>query len=485
LALSGAIDSLPSKEERPSPAGTKVGTNPKVGNAPETSKPAQPKPQPASDNFLKATASKLTNSERPEGDNRDSKQILKDSGALSGLFKNATNTNSSAYGRDANPDNITQKLEKICGDGKPGSLDREPDAMYRASQFVEHFDKDGNGMIDGYTKDAEAIHGTEAGQLQDATRGEGYGAIKDSGLERSAKDTKDITAKDIVDANPLLKNLSPNYKELLKLKVGDFENDTGAARDAVHVLGKIKLSKNADGTERPRDIAKDSIIHGIDHRSQATQGTEAELLVNYLKNGEAALKSGKLDKPDNSPVTTGLGKEVDDIVNQSPTLQAQIRAFLKTGGQIVFEATDDGEVGNSNDVEIVIDEDQKDPKAVVGILGHEVGHTSDGSKSAHLGIRTKEEYAEGKIRAEAVANFNAAKVEDELDAKGIHLEDKVSTYGYGDIEREAFDQYKKDGNKDAAIDKIADHISAPDNGPPGENISWKQWLKSYHEDLGL
>lgn len=82
---------------------------------------------------------------------------------------------------------VKDNLKKQVGD-----FDNDPDAAYRASHVLQHIkrsktsdgkDRSGDvtrdGRIEGFTKDGDAPHGTEAGLLQDFGKN-GYSALQDN-----------------------------------------------------------------------------------------------------------------------------------------------------------------------------------------------------------------------------------------------------------------------------------------------------------------
>ena len=115
----------------------------------------------------------------------------------------------------------------------------------------------------------------------------------------------DRSAKDIIDADPTLKNLGnqSGVKDNLKKQVGDFENDPDAAYRASKVLDYVKSSKTSDGDERSGDVKDDGKINGFTKDGDARHGTEAGLLQDFGKNGYSALPDDhQLDKTNDKHV---------------------------------------------------------------------------------------------------------------------------------------------------------------------------------------
>jgi hypothetical protein len=208
----------------------------------------------------------------PQGDKRSAREIIDDSP----LLKNLGNQNG-----------VKDRLKERVGD-----FDRDADAAFRAVQVLEHIEKYnengksisggdiGNGKIDGFTKGGEAKHGTEAGRLQDFGK---YGfdnlkrelprrpdpkhdeaARKEAealGIKWERPKGDERSAKEIVDDNPLLKNLGNqgHVKDMLKERVDDFDRDADAAFRAAQVLRHIeKFDGNGniqDGKKKLSDRA--------------------------------------------------------------------------------------------------------------------------------------------------------------------------------------------------------------------------------------
>ncbi len=146
------------------------GTNPTgagaVGGTPQGGASAPPKPS--------------ADDKRPAGDTRSAEQIIDDNPTLKNL---------------GNQSHVKDNLKKQVGD-----FEHDPDAAYRASKVVDYVKgsktSDGgersggvkdDGKIDGFTKDGDARHGTEAGLLQDFGK-DGYSALKDDHRLDATKD---------------------------------------------------------------------------------------------------------------------------------------------------------------------------------------------------------------------------------------------------------------------------------------------------------
>ncbi len=117
---------------------------------------------------------------RPAGDTRSAAQIIDDNPTLKNL---------------GNQSHVKDNLKKQVGD-----FEHDPDAAYRASKVLDYVkssktssgddrssDVKDDGKIDGFTKDGDARHGTEAGLLQDFGK-DGYSALKDDHRLDTTKD---------------------------------------------------------------------------------------------------------------------------------------------------------------------------------------------------------------------------------------------------------------------------------------------------------
>ncbi|GGJ85896.1 hypothetical protein [Pseudomonas matsuisoli] len=241
--------------------------------------------------------------ERPEDDKRSAKDIIEDSPLLKNL---------------GNQSGVKDMLKERVGD-----FENDADAAFRAEQVLEHvvsFDGEGNRLvgddvrndsIDGFTKGGDAKNGTEAGRLQDFGK---YGFSHLEGeLQHTSKapDDKEAreqaaalgivwerpendkrTAQEIIDGDPLLKNLGnqSGIKDMLKERVGDFENDADAAFRASQVLEHIE-THDADGKVLSGGDVGNGSINGFTKGGEAKNGTEAGRLQDFGKYGFSSLKA--------------------------------------------------------------------------------------------------------------------------------------------------------------------------------------------------
>lgn len=335
----------------------------KVASAPVDPKSVDPSNTKAWDEAKEQAKEAGIRWERPEDDKRTAKEILDDSELLKNLGNQA---------------GVRESLEKRVN----GKIGVDADATYRAVQVLEHIerfggdgkrlvgDDIGNGEINGFSKDNEAYNGTEAGRLQDFGK---YGFANLKGelqhIESASEDPKareqaealgiewvlpegdDRTAKDIIDKNPLLKNLGnqSHVKEMLKERVGDFENDPDAAHRAAQVLEHIEQYDGDGNRIASRDVGNGE-INGFRKSGEADHGTEAGRLQDFGKYGFESLK-GKIrdsgnaaDDKDARAKAEALGihwerpetdkRSAKDIIENNPLLkdlgnQSGVKDMLK------------------------------------------------------------------------------------------------------------------------------------------------------------
>lgn len=287
--------------------------------------------------------------ERPIDDKRSAQEIINDSPLLKNL---------------GNQSGVKDALKERVGD-----FEKDPDAAYRAVQVLDHveqLDENGNriaskaidnGKIDGFTSSGEARHGTEAGRLQDfgkygfeSLRGElkHPDNVTDDAATREKAKSLGITwerpkgdersAQDIINDNPLLKNLGnqSGAKDALKERVGDFENDPDAAYRAVQVLDHIEQLDENGNRLASKDINNEK-IDGFTSSGEARHGTEAGRLQDFGKYGFDSLR-GELKSPDHASddgaaraKAESLGivwelpksdeRSAQDIINDNPLLK--------------------------------------------------------------------------------------------------------------------------------------------------------------------
>lgn len=264
-------------------------------------KPEDPKAGEAWELAVKQAKDAGIEWQRPKDDTRTAQEIIDDSPLLKNL---------------GDQSDVKKMLENRVGD-----FTNDPDAAYRATQVLEHIEKldEGgnrvagkdvnNGRVDGFTKGGDAKHGTEAGRLQDFGK-YGFsnlkGELKDLssasndpqgreqaealGIKWERPENDQRSAQEIIDDNPLLKNLGnqSGVKDMLKEQVGDFDTDADAAYRAGQVMDRISMF-DATGKALSGGDVFNSSVDGFTKSGEAKHGTEAGRLQDFGKYGFSAL----------------------------------------------------------------------------------------------------------------------------------------------------------------------------------------------------
>lgn len=174
-------------------------------------------------------------------------------------------------------------------------------------------------------------------------------------------------------------------------------------------------------------------------------------------------------------VVTGLGAEADALAAKSPTLQQQLKALQEQGVKIEY-----GEPGKGSHFErravpptIIIDGNERsNPADAVGTLAHEVGHATNPYVATYL---SKDAYINGTLADEASAQMNGMKVQREILTNGgpeIIIGNNKNAEYYNSV----YDQFLRDGKRDAAIGAISERYRT------GEQISG--YLNGVHPTYG-
>ncbi|KFE53476.1 type III effector HrpK domain-containing protein [Pseudomonas syringae] len=264
-------------------------------------KPEDPKAGEAWELAVKQAKDAGIEWQRPKDDTRTAQEIIDDSPLLKNL---------------GDQSDVKKMLEN-----RVGHFTNDPDAAYRATQVLEHIEKldEGgnrvagkdvnNGRVDGFTKGGDAKHGTEAGRLQDFGK-YGFsnlkGELKDLssasndpqareqaealGIKWERPENDQRSAQEIIDDNPLIKNLGnqSGVKDMLKEQVGDFDTDADAAYRAGQVMDRISMF-DATGKSLSGGDVFNSSVDGFTKSGEAKHGTEAGRLQDFGKYGFSAL----------------------------------------------------------------------------------------------------------------------------------------------------------------------------------------------------
>jgi hypothetical protein len=124
------------------------------------------------------------------------------------------------------------------------------------------------------------------------------------------------------------------------------------------------------------------------------------------------------------PVTTGLGADIDNLVNQSDTLSANLQALLAQGWTISYGEAGKGTFADRNTKTIVVDPNQRgNPTAAVQSLAHESGHALYALEpEVPMAGLTREQYIQQNLdrhlRDEGEATLMNAQVRNEINGNG-------------------------------------------------------------------
>jgi type VI secretion system secreted protein VgrG len=145
--------------------------------------------------------------------------------------------------------------------------------------------------------------------------------------------------------------------------------------------------------------------------------------------------------PDPDKVVTGLGEEVDKIVNQSPTLQKHIRELQARGWKIEFGSAGVGGIGKDDDVIFIDPSLKKRPDQMAAVLAHEVGHARHPVADVPREGLSREEYMRRRVDAyldsEGAAALETVRYQEEVRANGGNLD--IAGF-HDDAYREIYDQ---------------------------------------------
>jgi hypothetical protein len=239
------------------------------------------------------------NDTRPPGDTRSADQIVADNPTLANL---------------GNQGHVMDNLKKQCGDWTDPSLtpDQRADAAYRASEVLNYIKSsaasDGSarsssvtddGKIDGFTKDGDARHGTEAGALKDFGE-QGYGALSSTHSLDTTTDShvnKDGTTESNLQwagkqiGNALLTGFSDFEK--FASKIGSFVGDLH-----IPVISQIASAGSvaAEVWGDEADVVKTAINGGDWKQAQKAAGIDigetAAGAVTEIPGGKQVVKGG-------------------------------------------------------------------------------------------------------------------------------------------------------------------------------------------------
>lgn len=453
---------------------------------------------------------------RPEGDTRSAEQIIKDTPLLAQL---------------GNQSGVKDNLKKQVGD-----FEKDADAAYRASKVLEHveyIDEDGkltdgkdvgNDKVDGFTKDGEARHGTEAGRLQDFGK-YGYSSLRgeviksDLNPDQKRPDGDTRSAKEIIDATPLLKNLGnqSDVKEKLKDQVGDFENDADAAYRATQVLEHVvsidengKLLTGYDAKDKDNDR-----IDGFTSKKEARHGTEAGRLQDFGKYGYSSLKGDLIhveekthtdkaappDEPQDVQAlrdkydipTFGAEGLMDMELPNDKTVGGQtaenfvqtIRDDIKSGK--LKEDSDEAKIVKLMDAQAALDNgyDLYGYAESINTGGGGTYRETDKTPTKLNGEDVKEMVDEDKLAKEISDLMGKEGIKDRYDTELQKSVGSLSEERLSEVREQVFPALFKDGTRDANLNFEDYVIAMNDSGDPKKSEMAELDVDRYFESLRI
>ncbi len=197
--------------------------------------------------------------------------------------------------------------------------------------------------------DMSAMFGSQKG-VSETEKDTSVPPTDDNLQGRPANDTR--SAQEIIDANPVLKNLGDQKdikRDELKKRFGDWTEDNpdpdsraDAAYNMARVLNSIKGLNNREGGSRG-DLADNGKIDGITKDGDARHGTEAGVLKDIAEQGLKALPSnGNLPQTNDSHVRLdGTNKdnfqwamgEIGKVLSNIPILKSVLAPMFNNMGE--------------------------------------------------------------------------------------------------------------------------------------------------------
>jgi uncharacterized Zn-binding protein involved in type VI secretion len=153
-----------------------------------------------------------------------------------------------------------------------------------------------------------------------------------------------------------------------------------------------------------------------------------------------------------SPLKGKLGDNVDTLIVKSPTLVKNLKTLESQGWKIDYGTTGGGSFANRREKTITLDSNLKgDEKQATQVLAHEVGHALHPYEQD---TRSRQAYLNGTLDDEGAATLKNIQVQREIiQAGGPNIRIAGDEKNHPSYE-EAYNQFQKDGNYQAAIRKI-------------------------------
>jgi type VI secretion system secreted protein VgrG len=187
-------------------------------------------------------------------------------------------------------------------------------------------------------------------------------------------------------------------------------------------------------------------------------------------------------------VTTGLGTDVDEILNKSPSLKAKMKALLDDGWTI--DAAPGNPVECDKEAKIIRIDTDESANEQVQSLAHEAGHAAyQTDPEVPMAGKTKQEYVDANL-------MNDLKDEGEATLSNIEARNEILENGGPDIGiagntdnhpayQESYDNYQESGDRDAAREEIgtifADGEEAGDTGKSYRDY-YSEWYEENYDD---
>lgn len=192
-----------------------------------------------------------------------------------------------------------------------------------------------------------------------------------------------------------------------------------------------------------------------------------------------------------APKGSGLGQDVDDIVNKSPTLKGNIEALQKQGYTISYGEKGKGTYVNKESKSIVIDENSKgDPMSVVQSLAHESGHamyTADPYQG--MDGKTRDEYVKANtnsnLKDEGEATITNLIVREELMKADPKMDIGVAgaqSKKYKELYEQNKDKISDPKERDKLRQQIGDAFADGEHPSTDPSKTYRQYYGKTYED---
>ncbi len=292
--------------QAPGAAFTQLLTGPQGGGAPpkQDTSPAAPSAPPAGDPGAPPKLS--ADDKRPPGDTRSARDIVDSDPTLKNL---------------GNQSGVKDALKKQVGD-----FDKDPDAAYRASQVLQHIKQskasDGkdrsdkvtdDGKIEGFTKDGDARHGTEAGLLQDFGKN-GYSALQDN------------------------QKLDTTNDRHVKQDGTNMDNTTFAGHEIAHGIASVagKFSQALDNLPGPLKSLLGPLHMVASGVSGGMNVADAAMTGGDVKQAGKDMASGMMRTGSN--IASGIGELAADTAGKIPGVGKLVSAGVEIGASNISGA---------------------------------------------------------------------------------------------------------------------------------------------------